>query len=141
MATNFHEGGCLCGAIRYRVSATPVALTLCHCRACRRASGAPSVAWAVFRARDFMFVAGKPTAFRSSPAVVRTFCGACGTSLTYQRDSRPDNVDVTTATLDHPDGFAPAREIWIEQKLEWETLDGSLPHYPQSSVSGPDAAS
>ena len=54
------EGGCLCGAVRYRVSGDPVAATLCHCRSCRRASGGVTVAWAVFDKDAFEWLKGKP---------------------------------------------------------------------------------
>ena len=137
MTNTNHQGGCLCGAIRYQASAAPVALTLCHCRSCRLAAGAPSLAWTVFPATSFAFTSGEPRRFRSSPAVTRTFCGTCGTSLGWQHDARPDTMDVTTATLDHADAFAPACEIWIEHKLAWDALDPELPHYPRSSRDGP----
>ena len=80
-----------------------------------------------------MFAVGRPARFRSSPNVIRTFCNRCGTSLTYQRETEPDTVDVTTATLDRPDDFAPTREIWIAHKLAWEALNETLPQYPGSS--------
>jgi hypothetical protein len=91
------------------------------------------VAWAVFRAGDLAFIAGEPARFKSSPAVTRTFCGRCGTPLTYQSDARMDFMDVTTATLDSPDMFAPACEIWTEHKLAWEALSEKRPLYPRSS--------
>jgi hypothetical protein len=130
-----HEGGCLCGAIRYRARADARALTLCHCNSCRRACGAQSVAWAVFPADAFELTKGEPSRYRSSPQVVRTFCGRCGTPLTYQHESRADAIDVTTASLDEPDRFAPRFEIWVEEKIAWETLDPKLVHQPRSSKS------
>jgi len=39
------EGGCLCGAVRYRMVGAPLSSAICHCASCRRASGAPTVAW------------------------------------------------------------------------------------------------
>lgn len=137
MTNGIHAGGCLCGAVRYRVTAAPLALTLCHCRSCRLAAGAPSLAWTVFPASAFAFVSGEPARYRSSPAVVRSFCGNCGTSLGWQHDARPETMDVTTASLDHPEQFAPTCEIWTGDKLAWETLDPRLPHYPRSSREGP----
>jgi hypothetical protein len=74
--------------------------------------------------------------FHSSPEVVRTFCGKCGTPLTYQRTSKTDTIDVTTVTLDAADDFAPTKEIWIEHKLAWERLNDDLQHYPRSSAGG-----
>jgi len=136
MTTVSIDGGCLCRAVRYRVAGKPIAQSLCHCRTCRLASGAPSVALVVFPSRYFAFVTGQPASFRSSPEVVRTFCAHCGSPLTYRHDSSPDTVDVTTATLDSPDRFAPTREIWLEHKLAWEKLNEKLDHYPRSSTEG-----
>jgi len=128
------EGGCLCGAVRYRATAAPIAATLCHCRSCRLAAGAPSVAWAVFRVEDVAFVAGQPRDFSSSTDVIRTFCGTCGTPLAYRRPSKPETIDITTATLDAANDFAPSKEIWVEDKLCWERLNDRIPHYARSSV-------
>jgi hypothetical protein len=129
-----HEGGCLCGTVRYRITGHPVAGTLCHCRSCRLASGAPSLAWTVVRVADFHHDGARPVEFESSPGIFRTFCGACGTSLTWRSAARPDTIDVTTASLDQPDDFAPTKEIWVEHKLSWETANPVLPHYARSSV-------
>lgn len=134
------EGGCLCASVRYRVSGAPVATSICYCNSCRRASGAPSVAWVVLRAVDFAIATGQPIAFRSSPRVVRSFCGKCGTPLTYQHDESLDTIDVTTATLDFPERFAPTREIWREHKLAWEPVNELLPHFPRSSMEPPRSA-
>jgi len=134
-ASTVHEGGCLCGAIRYRVTAAPTALVLCHCRSCRKASGAPSLGWAIFRASDFAFISGKPATYESSPGVERGFCGRCGTSLIYADADRPDLADVTTATFDNPDAFVPTKEIWLEQKITWESVDHTRLRYPRSSRS------
>ena len=134
-ASETHEGGCLCGAIRYRATAAPTALVVCHCRTCRRAAGAPSLAWAIFRAEDFAFTRGKPATFESSPGVQRGFCSRCGTTLTYAGADRTDVADVTTATLDDPDAFVPTKEIWLEEKIGWEAVDHTRLRYPRSSRS------
>ena len=44
-----------------------------------------------------------------------------------------DTIDVTTATLDRPEQFPPTREIWIEHKVPWATLNPDLRHYPRTS--------
>lgn len=139
MNESTHEGGCLCGAVRYRVAGRARALTLCHCATCRRAAAAPTVAWAIFDASGFAFTAGQPRVFRSSPHVERSFCGDCGTALVYRSTRRPDVVDVTTVSLDDPDAFAPEREIWTDEKLTWETTNPDLPHYPASSTTSQPA--
>jgi hypothetical protein len=133
MSDSAPQGGCLCGTIRYRIGGLPVAQSLCHCRSCRLAAGAPSVAWIVVRRDDFTIVTGEPARFGSSPSVVRTFCGKCGTPLTYQNDDSPDTIDVTTATLDLPEAFPPTREIWLEHKLAWERANEDMQQFPRSS--------
>ena len=130
-----HEGGCLCGAVRYRVTAAPTALVVCHCDTCRRAAGAPSLAWAIFRAADFAFTRGAPATYASSPGVERGFCARCGTTLTYAGNDRRDVADVTTASLDDPDAFVPTKEIWLEEKIGWEAVDHARLRYPRSSRS------
>ena len=128
------EGGCLCGAIRYRISGPPIALTICHCRTCQLAAGAATVAWTDVLSRDFSLVAGAPSEHESSPGVLRGFCAACGTPLTYRRTAQPDRIDVTTVSLDRPQDFAPTKEIWVSHRIAWETTNPGLPQYPGSSV-------
>ena len=131
---DIHEGGCLCGAVRYRVTGAALARTLCHCVSCRRATGGVSVAWAVFPAGDVEVVRGAIAEYSSSPGIFWGFCRACGSLVAYRRDSRPEHRDVTTATLDDPDAFPPTVEIWTGEKIGWETLDPELPHKQRSSL-------
>jgi hypothetical protein len=126
------EGGCLCGAVRYRVEGVPSYATLCHCRTCRRAAAAPAVAWITFPANGLSFVAGRPVAYRSSPNVERTFCGRCGTPLTYVHDDFPAAVDVTTCSLDDPDAFPPADHTWTSHGLGWTSAVDRLPAHPRA---------
>ena len=129
-----HRGGCLCGAVRYRITGDSIARTLCHCRSCRLASGAPSLAWTVVRVEDLHFDGQSPTEFESSAGVFRGFCARCGTSLSWRRTDRSATVDLTTASLDAPDAFAPTKEIWVDHRLAWEAPNPSLPQYLRSSV-------
>ena len=113
------KGGCFCGQVRYRGSVAPLHSTVCHCESCRRAAGAQSVAWITLPASAFEWTAASPVQFESSPGVWRTFCGQCGTSLTYTHRDRPGEIDVTTASLDDPETFPPTREVFAEHKLSW----------------------
>ncbi len=125
------EGGCLCGAVRYRISASPRSVSVCHCATCRRAAGAPSVAWATFPAASFDFGPGAPAAFASSPGVTRTHCPRCGTSLTFQDGS--DAIDVTLCSLDDPEAVPPTHETWLAHRLSWEAVGPARPGYEQGS--------
>jgi hypothetical protein len=132
--TASHAGGCLCGAIRYRVTGAPLSSVICHCVSCRRASGAPTVAWIEVDRKGFEFIAGEPAAFRSSPGVVRRFCGTCGSALTYEAESRPGSIDVTTGTLDAPHGFPPTAEVWLDDRVHWQSADPTRRHFAGSSA-------
>jgi len=129
-----HRGGCLCGAVRYRITDDPIARTLCHCRSCRLASGAPSLAWIVVRVDDLHHDGSLPAEFVSSPGVHRGFCARCGTSLTWRSADKPATIDLTTASLDMPDTLPPTKEIWVEHRLAWEVANPALPQYARSSV-------
>jgi len=125
------DGGCCCGAVRYRASTPPLAVVHCHCATCRRASGAPVVTWATFATDVFAVTAGQPTELRASPRAVRTFCGACGTALTYRANAHPDQVDVTVASLDAPDSVSPTAHVWWSERLPWIAMEDGLPRWAE----------
>jgi hypothetical protein len=123
------KGGCYCGSVRYEVSGTPFDATFCHCADCRRCAAAPFVAWFSVKRSEFRVVQGEPKHFASSEAVLRTFCPDCGTPLTYQHDGFPDEIDVSTCSLDMPDLVPPEDHTWTSQKLEWIDISNALPQY------------
>jgi hypothetical protein len=120
------EGRCLCGAIRYRAAGEPLWVAHCHCASCRRATGAPLTTYAGFPAEKFAWT-GAPATFASSPGVTRTFCGRCGTSLTYQGERWPGEMHVLVATLDRPEAVTPQREAFSEERLPWLRLAPRAP--------------
>jgi hypothetical protein len=127
------EGGCLCGAIRYRITGKPIKTSLCHCRSCRLAAGGPTVAWVVLQSSGLTWLSGTPTMYRSSERAKRGFCGTCGTALTYERVDDASMIDITTATLDRPDEFAPIVEIWTAERISWAPVSSTVRQFPQSS--------
>ena len=122
-------GGCLCGALRYEARGTPFHETLCHCSDCRRAFGAPAIAWFSVRRPEFHWVTGEPATYQSSPGVTRGFCRRCGTSLFYAGDEWPDEIDVATATLDDPGALPPRDHTYERDRLAWLILGDSLPRF------------
>ena len=132
------EGGCLCGAVRYRAAGQPSLATLCHCASCRRAAGAPAVAWVTFPAAEFRFTRGEPAGFRSSPPVTRRFCGRCGTPLTYEHEAFPGGTDVTTASLDAPERCPPLDHTWTSERLAWWRPEPRWPELPKGRSEGAD---
>jgi hypothetical protein len=128
------EGGCLCGAVRYRCSTPQSAAAYCHCTSCRRAAGAHVVAWFTVAAASLVFTQGQPTIYRSSAPVQRGFCGRCGTQLTYRNERWPDHVDVTIGSLDEPDRVKPVDHIWMEDAASWDRPGDGLPSHARSRL-------
>ncbi|MDQ3260475.1 MAG: GFA family protein [Pseudomonadota bacterium] len=135
MNSSNHSGGCLCGAIRYQVGGKALFLCYCHCESCRRAAGGTVVAWGTFLRSDFVVTHGQLTEFASSRSVLRGFCATCGTSLTYRRDGRAAEIDVTLASLDAPTLLKPECHIWVRDKLPWVAMDDGLPQFETVSTS------
>ncbi|MEX0758509.1 MAG: GFA family protein, partial [Tistlia sp.] len=77
-------GGCLCGALRYRVTAAPLDAGYCHCRICQKLSGAPAMVWVTVPRAGFGYTEGEPRVHRSSDWGQREFCAACGSQLVYR---------------------------------------------------------
>ena len=122
-------GGCHCGAISYEVSGDPEYHALCHCTDCRRASGAPAVAWALFP-QGAVEVSGSPKIHASSPDVRRLFCGACGSGLFYLNEvTFPGKIDVQTATLDNPDAFPLQLHVQTADRIGWMANAHTLPQF------------
>jgi hypothetical protein len=129
MSRSSFEGGCLCGAIRYRLQGEPMVSAVCHCRTCRKSASTPALPFLTYSTAQFSFLRGSPADFHSSPGVTRSFCGQCGSPLTYRSHNEPGQIDVMSCSLDDPEAFPPAYHIWISHKLTWVPLPDGLPAY------------
>jgi hypothetical protein len=125
------EGGCLCGAVRYRIDADDGIIDYCHCRTCQRAAGAPVVAWVQVAPERFAQTAGALASFASSHECDRHFCARCGSQISMtDHDGR--SVGVTVASLDQPDRLVPASHGWTSSRMPWLVIDDGLPRYEDS---------
>ena len=126
------HGGCLCGAVRYQVRGPAVQTTLCHCEDCRRASGAPVVAWTFFRRGALTWTGGlaKVVVFAGRE---RSFCGDCGTPLMFYDPAIPEWFEVNTCSFDDPLPHVPADECWTDDRLPWISCLGRVPAFPVSA--------
>jgi hypothetical protein len=132
------QGGCQCGAVRYRVTARPGWVGHCHCRMCQRAHGAPVVPWLVVAAEGVTFTKGALKRYRSSDKAERGFCGDCGTPLAWIPTPRPDKpprIDMALSTLDDPTVLSPTVHIWCDSAMPWMPVDDHLPRHPQKMPS------
>jgi hypothetical protein len=119
-------GGCQCGAVRYVLTARPTGSSICHCRMCQKAGGAPFMAFAGMRQKHLAFTRGAPTIYRSSEIAERGFCALCGTPLIYRLIGR-DHISVTIGSLDSPSDVAPTEQIGVESALHWFAGLAGLP--------------
>ena len=128
--TTEREGGCLCGAVRYRLAAEPIGPGYCHCRMCQLSAGAPVMVWTDAPEGAFAWTKGRPRAYRSSASAERLFCPDCGTQLAFRPlGEGPDQLELNVVTLDDPSDMAPGHHIWTSSRLPWfETVD-QLPRY------------
>jgi hypothetical protein len=127
------EGGCLCGAVRYRLTAPPLAVYTCHCRDCQRASGAGELSMPV--QRETLEHSGKLVHFdktADSGRAVRMFrCAACGTRLWNAPLAFPGLLVLKPGTLDDPRWAAPVGNIWTDRRLPWIAIDPRLANFPR----------
>ncbi len=123
------EGGCQCGAVRYRIVGEPVTAALCHCTMCRRANAAPAVAWAMFAEDQVRFTKALPTLYASSPEAKRGFCGACGSPISFTAAYIPGLIDITIGSLDTPEAVAPEFHYWEAKRLPWMVVADGLPRH------------
>lgn len=132
MADESHSGSCFCGGVQFEVAGPVKFACFCHCESCRRAAGGVFVAWATFAKDSFVITHGNMLQHHSTPQVTRGLCSTCGTSLTYEHESRAGEIDVTLTSFDDPSVFSPKAHIWVEDKLPWVGIDDGLPQYQKT---------
>ena len=130
-------GGCQCGAVRFAVSAPPARISICHCRMCQKASGAPFASFADIETTDFAWTRGQPAAFHSSSIAARDYCKDCGTPLSFRRIDGP-RIEIMTGTFDRPDRVVPTRQYGTESRLGWVVSIANMPSQTTGQNYGPD---
>lgn len=119
-------GGCHCGQVRYRTDAEPFERALCHCDLCRKTTGAPAVAWFTVKA-SALELNGEPVTYAASEHAERTFCGRCGTQITFKDADYDDRIDITTGSLDDIEAAPPVEQIWVRSRPDWMAAAHTLP--------------
>ena len=118
------NGGCLCGAVRYRARELPP-LTLCHCSQCLRWCGhyLPASAVPSDQIKITQKTAGNEENplcwYASSGSAERGFCRRCGSSL-FWRQKNADSIDVAAGTLDRaPADLVVGEHLHLDDKPAW----------------------
>lgn len=132
-------GGCLCGQVRYRLTAEPVMSRICWCRDCQHIAGNGTVN-AVFpsSAIEISGTLGEYTsAAASGNQVRRRFCPDCGCHVLADSTGRMGLTVVRVGTLDDPSSVKPIANIWSASAPGWACLDPGLDRIEHQPLPAP----
>ncbi len=124
------SGGCLCGAVRFAISADPIATRTCWCRLCQYIGAGSATVNALFPSDHFTITGtlGDYVSVADSGSVMhRHFCPACGTHTHGFAESRPHIVVVRAGALDNLELGRPQGTIWTSAAPSWACFDPSIP--------------
>lgn len=124
-------GGCTCGSIRFRLTATPYDTGWCHCRVCQHVSGSAGMVFTTVLIAAFEVEQGEDRLgrFQSTPFGWRTFCLDCGAPLTIHVDHQAEEIDIAVGALDDPSSVSPGFHLYVEQAPAWLRIEDGLPCY------------
>ena len=126
------EGGCSCGAVRYRLLSEPLFTHCCHCLSCQRQTGSAFVINLLIETDRVELIAGDPEAVdvpRDDGSSQRVFrCPTCQVAV-YSQYGRPEVRFVRGGTLDEPSQVQPDVHIFTRSKLPWVVLPESVPAF------------
>jgi hypothetical protein len=117
--SNSHEGGCLCGSVRYRVQGQPIRTLVCHCHFCQRVTGSTSYAESLFPVDAVSFSECQLKQYdhlsQGSGNIVHVlFCPKCGTTVGLTFDRWREFRAISRGTFDDPNWVSIGSHIWTE---------------------------
>ena len=131
------EGGCQCGAVRYRLRASPLSVYNCHCKDCQRFSGSAWSMSMIVKDEDFEVLGGETARYErqadSGRVVTMNFCAHCHGWL-WNQPPAPGVVVVRAGSLDDIDWAEPVGNIWTDSKAAWVKIDPALVNFPGQAV-------
>jgi hypothetical protein len=134
-----HQGGCLCGAVRYEIAGDLAPIQICHCADCRRAQGSAFGANMPVALADFRLLQGDDhlCAYESSPGKDRVFCATCGGPIYSRFTGAPGVIRIRAGSLDAPTGATIGFHFHVSSKVDWSpAINDGLPQYPGERPKG-----
>jgi hypothetical protein len=116
MDEQFGDGGCACGAVRFRVQGEPRRLGICHCLDCRKAHGAVFNAFAIFATAQ-VEMRGELRDWHGSPGYNRRYCASCGSRVCGT--GAGDEIELALGSFDATDRYTPQYESWVGRREHW----------------------
>jgi hypothetical protein len=127
-------GGCLCGGVRYEISAPLVGASYCHCTRCQRRTGSAAACSARVAPGSLRITAGEELIKSWDPpdGFKKAFCSNCGGALWSQNPADPEMIAVRMGTFDSDPGVRPTHHQFTAYAAVWEPIpDDGLPRYPE----------
>ena len=115
------EGGCRCGALRFRISAPPLLTSACHCRGCQRMTASAFSLSAAIPAEGFAVISGEPVAGGVGDPPAHFFCRKCMSWVFTRPPGMDFFVNVRASLLDDSSWFVPFVETQTAERLPWAT--------------------
>lgn len=127
------RGSCLCGGVRYEITAPFRRANYCHCSRCRKHSGGAALAQGRVPREGFRLLSGADLieAFRPAEGgMAKAFCRVCGSSLFGGTWPEGPEVSVRLGTLDDDPGIGPQYHSFVGSKAPWDDLpDDGVPRF------------
>lgn len=130
------EGGCACGAVRYRMTSKPIFVNCCHCRWCQRETGSSYVLNAMMEADRVVLLKGEPETIHTPSAsgkgqkIIR--CPHCHVAVWSNYAGSGEAIRfVRVGTLDEPDQFPPNAHVFTSTKQPWVVLSPDIPAFEE----------
>ena len=133
------QGGCLCGGVRYELSAPFDSAGYCHCTHCQRRTGTGSSANGRVHQAGFRLLQGEELlrAFQPPEGVPKLFCSNCGSALFSGDPFHDPEVAVRLGTLDGDPGIRPQYRQFVSSAVTWEPIpEDGLERYERSRSAG-----
>lgn len=138
------EGGCACGAIRFKIHGEPMGGGVCHCRSCQYASGGGPNYVLLAPKAGFSLTKGEPRFYTSTAdggaKVSRAFCGECGTPLYAVIEDTMPFLPVKVGALDDPSNFAPGVHLFMDDAQPWHLTHEGVMQVPKMPSAPPTPA-
>ena len=122
--TDVHRGGCLCGAVRYRVAGPLREVIVCHCSVCRRTHGAPAAFTACPR-EQLELESAHDLCWHEHDGARRGFCAVCGSRLFWDRGRA--TISITAGSVDEPTGLTMSHHIYTASAGDWYDVPRGRP--------------
>jgi len=136
--SDIHEGGCVCGAIRYRVKGNPLLEYVCHCTFCQRFTGSAFSTLLRFEEENVELIGDGLTTYEhrvdeSNRWFRLNFCNRCGTTIMATLERRPGIRLIMVGTLDDPNWVNFDRHVWTRSAQHWVVIPQNVDRFEKGS--------